>query len=138
MRWRCVRVVVDPGGDLPAYRYTFGHTGHTRTVPSQVRIISRRNSAEWDKLVRAAMRPRWLRTEHDYFGITNEDRAESVRKALRTAGRHQGVGSRVYYQPCDSPGSCRYGGPDCRFHVKYTIFPLDEARAYKANANRPQ
>jgi putative component of toxin-antitoxin plasmid stabilization module len=107
-------------------------------VPSQVRIISRRNSGEWDKLIRDAMAPKRIRSEHDYFGITNEARAETVRKNLRTAGRHQGVGSRVYYQPCNSPGACRYGGPECAYHVKYTVFPLDEARAFKAAKAQPQ
>lgn len=105
-------------------------------MPSQVRIISRRNSGEWDRLVREAMAAKRLRTEHDYFGITTEARAETVRRALRTAGRHQGVGAKVYYQECDSPGRCAYGGPDCLYHVKYTIYPLDEARAFKARAGR--
>jgi hypothetical protein len=101
-------------------------------VPSQVRIISRRNSAEWDRLVRQAMNYGAYGVEHDYFGITNEARADTVRKSIRTAGRHQGIGSRVFYEPCPGPEGCQYGGPDCRFHVKYTIYPLEEARRYKA------
>lgn len=98
-------------------------------MPSQVRYIQRRNSAEWDALVRAA--GRLLGQENDYYGITNEARADEVRKYIRTAGRHVGVGSRVYYVPCDQAGACR-GGPECRYHVKYTIYPIDEARAFKA------
>lgn len=101
-------------------------------MPQQVRIISRRNSAEWDRLVSDTVRAGRLGVEHDYFGITNEARADDVRKCLRTAGRHQGVGSRVYYVPCEGGDQgCRYGGPGCRFHVKYTVYPIEEARRYK-------
>lgn len=100
-------------------------------MPSQVRIISRRNSPKWDDLVRAALRS--LGVEHDYFGVANADRADTVRKSIRTAARHQGHGAKVYYKECPQPGACQDGGPDCQYHVYYTLYDLDEARKYKAS-----
>ena len=97
-------------------------------MPSQVRIISRRNSPRWDDLVRGAQ----LGVEHDYYGCASEDRADTVRKCIRTAARHQGHGSKVYYKPCPEPGACANGGADCTHHVYYTLYDLDDARAYKA------
>jgi hypothetical protein len=97
-------------------------------MPSKVRIISPRNSAEWDALVRDAMQRNAYRVEHDYFGIVTEERAEQVRKKLRTAAGHLGVGAKVFWTGCQG---CSNGGTDCRYHVKYTLYPLEEARAYK-------
>lgn len=101
-------------------------------MPSQVRIISPRNSARWDDLVRDVIGRSAWREEHDYFGITNQDRADKVRRAIRTAAKHQGVSVKVYWNPCPAPGKCANGGADCQYHVYYTIFDLDEARSYKA------
>lgn len=70
--------------------------------------------------MRAAAAPGRLGVEHDYFGCPHEARADEVRKYLRTAGRREGYGSRVFYERC--PGGeagCTYGGPECRYHVKY-------------------
>ena len=101
-------------------------------MPSQVRIIRERNSAKWDDLVRDVIQRKAYGTEHDYFGVVNGDRADKIRRAIRTAGGHQGVGSKVYWKECPAPGRCANGGPDCKFHVYYTIYDLDEARKYKA------
>ena len=101
-------------------------------MPSQVRIISKRNSAQWDDLVRQVLDGGALEVEHDYFGVTTQARADEVRKKLRTAGRHHGVGSKVYYKECPSPGKCKTGGADCAYHVYYTIYDLEKARGYKA------
>ena len=101
-------------------------------MPQQVRIISRRNSPQWDDLVRDAIRSGRLKVEHDYYGCATEERADEVRKKIRTAAKHQGHGAKVYYKPCPAPGKCTTGGPDCTHHVYYTIYDLDEARTYKA------
>lgn len=100
-------------------------------MPSQVRIIRERNSSQWDDLVRDAITRGAYGTEHDYFGITTQDRADKIRRAIRTAGGHLGVGRKVYWKECPTPGKCANGGPDCAFHVYYTIYDLDEARAFK-------
>ena len=98
-------------------------------MPSQVRIISPRNSADWDALVRDVMTRNAYRVEHTYFGINGEDRADKVRRSLRTAAGHLGVAAKVFWYDC---GGCANGGADCTHHVSYTIYPLEDARAYKA------
>jgi hypothetical protein len=100
-------------------------------MPSRVRIISPRNSAEWDDLVRDVLNRGALGVEHDYFGITTEERADKVRRCIGTAGRHLGAGRKVYWKPCPAPGACANGGPECKYHVYYTVYDLDVARAYK-------
>jgi len=99
-------------------------------MPSQVRIISRRNSPQWDDLVRSVAAA--LGVEHDYFGCATEERADEVRKKIRTAARHQGHGCKAYYKPCPSPGACASGGPACTHHVYFTLYPIEAAREYKA------
>jgi len=99
-------------------------------VPSKVRIIQVRNSAEWDRLVRDTIARRGYRYEETYGGITSEPEADKVRKKLRTAARHEGVGARVFYKECPAPGNCPFD-PDCRYHVLFTFYPIEEARTYK-------
>lgn len=101
-------------------------------MPSQVRIIRERNSAQWDDLVRDVLQRVAWGVEDDYFGIETQARADKVRRAIRTAGGHQGCGRKVYWKECPTPGQCANGGPGCRFHVYYTLFPMDAARTYKA------
>jgi hypothetical protein len=101
-------------------------------MPSQVRIIRERNSAKWDDLVRDVISRGAFGVEHDYFGIISSERADKVRGHIRTAGKHQGVGSKVFWKECPAPGKCANGGSDCKFHVYYTIYDLEEARSYKA------
>ena len=101
-------------------------------MPSQVRFIQARNSAQWDELVRQVLNGNRLGVEHDYFGIVNEDRADRVRRCIRTAAKHLGAGCKAYWKPCPAPGACPHGGPDCKYHVYYTIYDMDAARKYKA------
>ena len=98
-------------------------------MPSQVRIISKRNSRQWDELVQDIITRGAFGQEHDYFGITDPERADSVRRAIRTAGKHLGVGSKVFWHECTG---CENGGPECKFHVSYTVYSMEEARKYKA------
>ena len=102
-------------------------------MPSQVRIIREPNSSQWDDLVRDVLQRGAFGVEHDYFGITTQARADKVRRAIRTAGGHQGVGRKVYWKPCPTPGKCANGGPECAFHVYYTVYDMDAARSYKAD-----
>lgn len=104
-------------------------------MPSQVRIISPRNSAEWDRLVDAVLAGKGLGNEETYGGVTSEERADRVRRAIRTAARKRDVASKVYYKPCDSPGRCAFGS-DCAYHVLLTFFDLDAGRAYKAQQSQ--
>lgn len=97
-------------------------------MPSQVKIISARNSREWDDLVAAAP----AGVEHIYGGIVTQERADKVRRAIRTASRRDGTStSKVFWKACDKPGRCPFGS-DCAYHVSYTIFGIETAREYKA------
>lgn len=98
-------------------------------MPSKVRIISPKNSSQWDDLVRGAP----LRKEHVYGGIVTNDRADKVRRSIRTAARHLGLASKVFWSECPDPAKCQFG-TDCAFHVSYTTFDMEEARSYKARA----
>jgi len=100
-------------------------------MPSQARIIRERNSAEWDDRVRDMITGGAYEIEHDYFGITTNQRADKIRRNIRTAASHQGVGCKAFWKPCPTPGQCRNGGSDCQFHVYYTIYDMDKARIYK-------
>lgn len=97
-------------------------------MPNKVRIISRRNSRQWDDLVADVLSRGLLGQENTYCGITNAERADDVRRHIRTAGKHHQVGSKVFWYECKG---CRDGGQDCRYHVSYTLYDLAEARKYK-------
>lgn len=99
-------------------------------MPNQVRIISPRNSREWDSIIEGVRSRGQLKQEQTYGGITDEERADKVRRCLRTAARHLGVASKVYWHKCDAKGPCSFGD-DCGYHVKFTIYDLAEARGYK-------
>lgn len=99
-------------------------------MPNQVRIIQQRNSRQWDELVSDVIARGALGQEHDYFGITDPERADRIRRALRTAAKRQQHGARVYWNECKG---CVNGGPDCRYHVFYTLYDMETARQYKAN-----
>jgi hypothetical protein len=99
-------------------------------VPSQVRIIQQRNSRQWDELVDDVLVREAHGQEHEYFGITDPDRADKIRRALRTAARRKGVGAKVYWNECKG---CTNGGAECRYHVKYTLYDMAVARQYKAD-----
>ena len=97
-------------------------------MPSQVRIISPRNSREWDDLVTASP----LRQEHTYGGIGTQERADEIRRKIRTAAKRRGdLAAKVYWYACEEPGRCKFGS-DCTHHVSFTLYPLAEGQAYKA------
>ena len=100
-------------------------------MPSQVRIISPKNSAEWDHLVRGLIQAGKLGQEQTYGGCTSEERADHVRRKIRTAARKQDVASRVFWKPCDKPGKCSFGA-DCTHHVYITLYDIEAGRQYKA------
>jgi hypothetical protein len=102
-------------------------------MPSQVRIIRERNSGQWDQLVQGIIGSGALRQEQVYFGITNPDRADKVRRGIRTAAKRTGHASRVYYSECPDAGHCALGGNDCAYHVNFTVFTLDEGRQEMAS-----
>ena len=100
-------------------------------MPSQVRIISPKNSAQWDDLVRSVISAGKLRDEHTYGGITNNERADRVRRCIRTAAKKAGYASKVYWTECDAAGKCAFGA-DCAYHCNFALFDLQEGREYKA------
>jgi len=98
-------------------------------MPSQVRIISPRNSARWDTLIQGFIDAGAWKQQQTYFGCVSQDRADRVRRALRTAGKHLGIGVYAFWQECTG---CNDGGPGCRYHVNFSIHTMEEAREYKA------
>lgn len=104
-------------------------------MPSQVRIIRERNSRQWDELVEDVLGRGAHGLEHEYFGITDPERADKVRRALRTAAKRKQVGAKVFWKEC---GGCANGGAECKFHVFYTLYDMETARAYKASQSQQQ
>jgi hypothetical protein len=99
-------------------------------MPQQVRMpryISQKNSTSWDDIIKSVSGK--LGQENHYHGITTEERAAEVYRKLKTAATHAGLGRKVFYYPCTG---CKDGGNDCRFHVSFTLFDKEVARAYKA------
>lgn len=104
-------------------------------MPSQVRIISKRNSAQWDDLVADVVGKRAWSTEHTYGGISSNERADQVRRAIVTAARRKNVGKKVFWYACADKPRCKFGS-DCQYHVSYTIYPIEDARAYRAQQSK--
>lgn len=101
-------------------------------MPSQVRIISPRNSAQWDELIADAPAGQ----ENTYGGIASQQRADEVRRKLRTAGkRRDDIAAKVFWYECKDKQRCKFGA-DCQYHVSYTVYPMDAARKYKARQAR--
>lgn len=98
-------------------------------MPSKVRIISERNSARWDEIIQSLMDAGAWEQEQTYFGIEDPARADSIRRAFKTAGRHKGVAVKSYWKECTG---CKDGGQQCRYHVHFTVYDMDKARAYRA------
>jgi hypothetical protein len=92
------------------------------------RIIAGPRDTSWDNFIAQLVTERGYGHEREYVGITTEDRADEVRRKLRTAGRHQGVSVKAFWRPCNG---CEHGGPDCAYHVHYTAYHPDAARRYK-------
>jgi hypothetical protein len=105
-------------------------------VPSQVRIISGPRNTSFDHYIADLVQQEGYGAERDYFGCPTQERADDVRRRLRQAGRHLGTSVKAFWTPC--PGNCGNGGPDCRFHVKFTAYDPAVARRYKAGQAQQQ
>lgn len=106
-------------------------------MPTQVRIISKRNSAQWDELVASITGKGAWNTEHTYGGISNNERADQVRRAIVTASKRENVGKKVFWYECPDKPGCKFGS-DCQFHVSYTLYPMEDARRYRAQQSKPR
>jgi hypothetical protein len=93
------------------------------------RYISQKNSTSWDDIIKAIVGAGKLGEENTYFGIGTEERAAEVYRKLKTAATHHDLGRKVFYYTCTG---CKDGGTDCRYHVSFTLFDKEVARAYKA------
>lgn len=103
-------------------------------MPSQVRIISPRNSAEWDRVVADVLDRKGFGKEDIYGGCKDEERADRVRRAVRTAARKRDLAAKVFWRPCDSK-SCGFGA-DCAYHVYITLYEMAAGRDYKAKQSQ--
>lgn len=83
----------------------------------------------WDPFIENLIRERGFGVEREYVGIVSRERAEQIRRGMKTAGRHLKVAVKSFWRPC--PG-CDAGGPECCFHVSFTAYDPEVARQYKA------
>jgi hypothetical protein len=99
-------------------------------MPGQVRIISGPRNTSFDHYLQDIVDSNAYGVEHEYFGIGDLDRAVYVRNKLHTARTHLDppVSVKAFRKEC---GGCKNGGPECKFHVSYTVYQSDVARAYK-------
>lgn len=102
-------------------------------MPQQVRIIAGPRDHSWDSFIADLVTSRGYGHEREYVGVVSEQRAEEIRRKLRTAGKHHGVSVRVFWKPCKG---CKSGGADCAYHVCYTAFDPAAARAWKARQSQ--
>lgn len=103
-------------------------------MPDQVRIISGPRDGSWDRFIQELVDQHGFGHEREYFGITTKERAEIVRRKLRTAGKnHLGVSIKAYWRECQG---CELGGDDCAYHVFYTAYHPAVARSYKQKQSR--
>jgi hypothetical protein len=98
------------------------------TAPENVRYISRRGE-NFDPVIAGQVDAVGFGVEHVYWGIETEARSYEVARGLRRAGKHLGVAVKAYPRECNG---CRAGGPDCRFHILYTSYSLEDAKRYMA------
>lgn len=101
-----------------------------------VRIISGPREKAFDHYIEDVLQRGAWEVEHEYFGIADETRADYIRRKLRTAGRHMNpvVAVKAFWKPC--PGGekgCSNGGPDCRYHVYFTVYDMEGARKFREN-----
>lgn len=94
-----------------------------------VRIIAGPRNTAFDRFVADLVSEEGYGRERTYFGITTPDRAETVRRRMKSAGQHLGVAVKAYWSECSG---CANGGAGCRFHVLYTAYDMNDARAYRA------
>lgn len=100
-------------------------------MPGKVRIIAGPRNTSFDHYIEDIIAEGRYEQEQDYFGIEDNDRADYVRRKLKTAGTHMDppVAVKAFWVPCTG---CANGGPSCRFHVKFTVYDMEKARSYKA------
>ena len=107
-------------------------------MPTQARIISKRNSPDWDVKVTAWLEEYGYDNEQVYGGIEGEDRADEVRKKIKTAARRAGFTAKTYWNVCNAaPGKCPYD-PKCTHHVKFSFYDPEVARQYKTKQAQRQ
>lgn len=98
-------------------------------MPHQVRIIAGPRNTSFDGHITELIQQEGYGAERIYFGVTNQDRAEKIRRGMRQAGRHLGHSVKAFWEPCSG---CKNGGRDCRFHIRYSAYDPEEAKRYKA------
>jgi hypothetical protein len=97
-------------------------------MPSKVRIISRRDDS-FNHHIASLVEEDGFGAERTYFGIQTPERAEEVRRKMKTAGRHLEVSVKAYWRECEG---CPDGGPECRYHVQFSAYDPAEAKAFMA------
>lgn len=93
-----------------------------------VRWVSRRGE-DFDRFIVDQMEQVGFGVECHYYGIEDPGRASDVRRGLRRAGQHVGVAVKAYSRDCSG---CQEGGPRCRYHILFTSYSMEDARAYMA------
>ena len=106
-------------------------------MPSQVRIIQRRNAPEWDDKVAGWHAQFGYDSEQVYGGVGSQERADEIRRKIRTAAKRAGLSARVYWKPCDGRGRCAFGA-DCSHHVYFSFYDPAVAREFKAKQAQQQ
>lgn len=92
-------------------------------------VFYRRAAESFDHYIRDQVATDGFKVEWTYFGCETEARADEVRRGLRRAGQHLRVSVKVFITECQG---CRHGGPECRYHVPFTSYDSQDARAYMA------
>lgn len=100
-------------------------------MPSKARIIAGPRNVSFDHYIEDIIGRGAWGEDHEYFGITDPERADYVRRKLRTAGRHiePPVAVKAFWHEC---AGCNDGGPDCRYHVTFAVYDMETARQYKS------
>jgi len=102
-------------------------------MPDRVRFIAGPRNTDWDDYIRRLVEERGYGHEREYVGVTTKERADEIRRRLRTAGRHLGVSVKVFWRECDG---CEHGGDECAYHVLYTAYHPTDAAKYKTKQAR--
>jgi hypothetical protein len=97
-------------------------------MATQARIIAGSRDRNFDRYIQDLVDADGYGVQREYYGIENADRAEVVRRKLRTAGTHLGHSVKAFWGEC---AGCDNGGPSCRYHVYFTAYDTEAARAYK-------
>lgn len=103
-------------------------------MPDKVRIIQRKDE-RYDDYIRSLVNDHGFGHERVYAGVATKERADEIRRRLRTAGKHLGVAVKVFYELCPKRGRCG-AGDGCVYHVRFSAFRNEDARAYKAGQSR--